>query len=79
MQKTIFGAAKNMKKISWTILWLSLHFPKTLKNAYLRAVFSLFARRDLAITCTATWPPDSTPYDVLVGLMMALQDDEGTG
>jgi hypothetical protein len=55
-QKTMFGATKNMKKISWTILWLSLHFPKTLKNAYIRAVFSLFAHPDLAITRTATWP-----------------------
>jgi hypothetical protein len=47
MQKTIFGATENMKKISWTILWLSLHFPKTLKNAYIRAVFSLFADPNL--------------------------------
>jgi hypothetical protein len=70
---------KNMKKISWTILWLSLHPPKTLKNGYIRAVFSLFPHLDLAITSTATWPPDSTSYDVLVHLMMALQGDEGTG
>jgi hypothetical protein len=41
--KTIFGATENMKKISMTILWLSLYFPKTLKNGYIRAVFSLFA------------------------------------
>jgi hypothetical protein len=43
--KTIFGATENMKKTNPTILWLSLHFPKTLKNAYIRAVFSLFADR----------------------------------
>jgi hypothetical protein len=47
MQKTIFGATENMKKISRTILWLSLHFPKTLKNGYIRAVFSLFADPNL--------------------------------
>ena len=61
-----------MKKISWTILWLSLHFSKSLKNGYIRVFFSLFPHPDPAITCTATWPPDSTPDDILGTLMMAL-------
>ncbi len=50
-----------MKKTNPTILYLSLHFPKTLKNGYIHAFFSLFPRPDLAITYTVTWPPDSTP------------------